>query len=219
MAVKKNLSSDNNQKQRAEKEQEEIIEIKQNPEEAMEEKDEKNSINNEPLAETISLDTSSIQQAEKKGGKIILFIGLILIGAAISIGVFIAYRKTQVQKQIPNVEPVPTKSQTLPSPTPTTTPTPTLDRSELSLKVLNGTGEPGVAGAAAEMLEEKGYENVDTGNADSYDYQETVILIKENKSEYFDLLYQDLSEEYSVSSEAASLDEDSDYDAEIIIGS
>jgi len=44
----------------------------------------------------------------------------------------------------------------------------------LQVMVLNGCGEPGVAAAAGERLLREGFE-VETDNADSFDYKETII--------------------------------------------
>jgi LCP family protein required for cell wall assembly len=43
------------------------------------------------------------------------------------------------------------------------------------LEVLNGSGKTGVAAAAGSLLSAKGFEVTDTGNADSFDYERTVI--------------------------------------------
>jgi len=47
-----------------------------------------------------------------------------------------------------------------------------------SVVVLNGSGRAGAANQAAERLEKSGYLVVNTGNADSFDYQYTRILFK-----------------------------------------
>lgn len=112
----------------------------------------------------------------------------------------------------------PTPTEMPATPTPEASPTPELDRSELSLEVLNGSGAPGVAGGAQDYLESLGYENIEVGNADSYDYDQTELSIKEEKQEYLQLLLDDLEGEYTVNPETTFLEEDYDYDAQIIIG-
>lgn len=104
---------------------------------------------------------------------------------------------------------------------PTLTPTPEveLDRAELKIQILNGSGTPGMAGTAQEYLEGLGYQDIDTGNANAYDYEETVIAIKSDKDKYLDLITKDLTEEYTVADETEELDEDSDFDVVITIGS
>ncbi len=115
-------------------------------------------------------------------------------------------------------KPTPTPTKLPATPTPESTPTPDLDRSDLSMEVLNGSGAPGAAGDAEDFLVELGYENIEAGNADSYDYDQTEVSIKESKNNYLELLLSDLETEYSVSSQSAYLDEDYEYDAQIIVG-
>ncbi len=116
------------------------------------------------------------------------------------------------------LKPSPTPTEIPPTPMPEPTPTPELDRADLTIQVLNGSGAPGVAGTAEDLLLDLGYQEIDTGNADTYDYQQTEVSIKESKDEYLQMLLTDLKDEYTVSSESAYLDEDFDFDAQIIIG-
>lgn len=108
-----------------------------------------------------------------------------------------------------------------PSPTvqpPTPSPTIKLNRRDLLVKVLNGSGVPGGAKKAASVLEELGYKVVETGNADSFDYEETVIKIKEGKKNLLSLLTNDLKSHYTVSSEKFELGEEEEADALVIVG-
>jgi len=109
-------------------------------------------------------------------------------------------------------------STTTPTAASTSTPAPVLERSDLQVKVLNGSGVKGAAGVAEAFLEGLGYEDIETGNASLYDYEETEISIKEDKDEYLDMIIEDLSDEYEVATESSVLDEDSDFDVEITIG-
>ncbi len=152
------------------------------------------------------------------GKKVI--IGLVIglaIGLVVGGGVWlISGGSTNLGLSKPKPTATPTETPT--TPTPEASPTPQLERSDLSLEVLNGSGEPGAAGDAQAVLEDLGYENIEAGNADSYDYDQTEVSIKEGKKEYLQLLLNDLKEEYSISSESAYLEEDYDYDAQIIVG-
>ena len=112
-----------------------------------------------------------------------------------------------------------------PSPTPTSTPTATptpdiskLDRSSISIQVLNGSGTSGVAGRMKALLEEKGYTVENTGNADSYDYENTEIEVKEQSAAFISLLEEDLKESYVLGTTAATLSDDVPYDVRIIVG-
>lgn len=127
--------------------------------------------------------------------------------------------------------PTPIKSGPTPTPNlPTSTPTPTkrvinpidkstgLDRSLLSIEVQNGGGVVGAASKGSEVLKGFGYKISGTGNADNYDYENVVIKIKSDKSNYLPLLKKDLSVSYSVGNTSADLSASSSADAVVIIG-
>jgi len=54
---------------------------------------------------------------------------------------------------------------------------------EFSGRVLNGAGIPGEASKVKSTLADAGFENIDTGNADSYDYEKTEVSLKESTPE------------------------------------
>ena len=93
-----------------------------------------------------------------------------------------------------------------------------LDRSKLSVTVQNGSGIEGVAGKAANILKDLGYNVASTGNADNYDYVGVTVKVKKEKSEFLDLLKKDLSKDYTVKSATSDLSSDSPTNAVIIIG-
>ncbi len=93
-----------------------------------------------------------------------------------------------------------------------------IKQSNLIVKVLNGNGQKGSANKAKVYLESLGYEKVQTGNAGAYDYEKTEIEIKESKEEYLKMLEDDFSDEYELASSSANLDENSAFDALVIIG-
>lgn len=145
----------------------------------------------------------------------------VLVVAGIIIGGIILYRRSQSQET--GVAVIPSESTSAEeevTPIPTVEPTPTveLDRTEVSIKILNGTGIPGAAGEMAEVLEAAGWQGIKTGNADSYDYEQSVIQIKESKKDYLSLLVADLSSDYSISEETEVLAADADFDVLITLG-
>lgn len=105
-------------------------------------------------------------------------------------------------------------------PTSTPTPTPEIERMDLNIKVLNGSGKEGAAGAFASLMEDLGYEKPDADNADNYDYKDITIKVKDTpKGErIYDLLKEDLEAEDYLINDMEILDEDSEYDAVIIVG-
>jgi hypothetical protein len=107
------------------------------------------------------------------------------------------------------------------TPTPTEAPTPTPKlavRSDVTVEVLNGSGEAGVGSTMKALLEEKGFTVGNVGNADSYDYVKTTIKAKAGKEEYVDFLIADLSDDYTLDSEIGILPDTASDDIQVIVG-
>ncbi len=110
-----------------------------------------------------------------------------------------------------------------PSPTdkpdlPTSTPTPAVKREEVNIKVLNGSGTKGKASEVRDVLKKAGYQEILTGNADAFDYEQTELQVKKTMTAAGDLLKSDLKENVASFKETV-LDEDEAADIVIIIGS
>lgn len=104
------------------------------------------------------------------------------------------------------------------SPSPETTPSPSVDKSAVKVRILNGSGQAGAASEAKDFLESKGWEVASLGNADSYDFSQTIIRIKNKFLSLATVLTSDLSTKYSVQSTAEELEATSTADVEVIIG-
>jgi len=102
-------------------------------------------------------------------------------------------------------------------PPPTLTPSPTFSKETLKIKVLNGIGIKGKAAEVKSILKEKGYQEILTDNAESFDYEKTEIQIKEEIKEGFTYLKNDLKE-YTSLEQFSSLAKDSPADVVLIIG-
>lgn len=149
-----------------------------------------------------------------RSGKKSIWWAIIVVGVAVLVGgglIFLSGRSGGLSGFVAQ-----------PTPTPTVTPIPTLapalSRADLTIQVLNGSGVVGAAGKMRELLEEKGYSVANVGNTDEYTYEETQILVKQDLEAYLTMFKEDLGEEYSIGSTSASLEEDSPYDAQIIVG-
>jgi hypothetical protein len=117
----------------------------------------------------------------------------------------------------PAAQPTPEPTQ-VPEPTPAIT-APAIQRSEISLEILNGAGIAGAAGRTADTLRDLGYTIADTGNADRSNYQETQIFIHPDLSdEAIELLLADLEAEYGSASVSGDLDDDTTFDVRITLG-
>lgn len=164
----------------------------------------------------------SPDQPKKKAGsksifKTLIIILLIILGFA---GWFL-FITTKYPDMLSGSVSLPGSS---PSPTPTETPqepTPTpIDKSTISIEVLNGAGISGAAGETADILEGMGYTIASTGNADSSDYDTTEIYITSDFPEdLLDTFLDDLDDEFGSASISGEVDElDGDANTQIILG-
>ncbi|MFC1790712.1 LytR C-terminal domain-containing protein [Patescibacteria group bacterium] len=165
-------------------------------------------------------ETEPIEEEKPKVYKKLLIIaGAVLVVCGLVVGGVILYRNLR-KEEVVEPEPVPVAAEVTPTPTmmPEPTPAPELDREDLTVQVLNGSGTPGLAGVAKDFLEGLGYPEVETGNADSYDYEQTEIAIKDSKAAYLALLQEDLEDDYFLSTDSAVLAEEDNFDAVVTIG-
>lgn len=128
----------------------------------------------------------------------------------------------EVTEEIPSVTPEETEA---PSPTKSVTKTPTkaavsddTPASEGSVAVQNGSGESGVAGAAATIIKNAGFSIASTGNADNFDYTDVTIQVKSSKKSILADLEKALATKYTVGDTSTDLPESTTYDALVIIG-
>ncbi|MBU0846275.1 LytR C-terminal domain-containing protein [Patescibacteria group bacterium] len=99
---------------------------------------------------------------------------------------------------------------------PTATPAPTqLEREEITLEIMNGSGVAGAAGDAAEIFEALGYEITEIGNADVTEGNE--LYVNPEFEGLVEILLKDVESELDISSISGEL-EDSDASARIILG-
>ncbi len=176
-------------------------------------------------------------QSPSKKGFIILFsiivLGLLLFGVTRFFGGKGSEQNTPTPTPTVEVLPTdtlqPTESDVTPTQKPTNTPTPKptvnpidkasgLDRSKLSIHVLNGSGVAGSSKKASDYLEGLGYNVIQIGNADNFNYEKTTIQIKSAKNTYFDLLEKDLSSNYSMGTTSADLSDSNNADAVVTVG-
>jgi hypothetical protein len=93
-----------------------------------------------------------------------------------------------------------------------------VDRKDLKIAVLNGSGTPGAAKGTSTHLEELGYVITKVDNADGFEYKGLTIKIKKNKSDaYLPLLRKDLAED-SKAEITTKVDDTIETDAEVIVG-
>lgn len=167
----------------------------------------------------------------KKKAFIYVVLFAVIIGAAIFAGNYFLSGKSSSAKPMPTVAqaptatPTPTPSATISAtptkeitPTPSSKVTPTAAAKTLQVEVLNGSGTPGLAGKVASLLRSDGYGITSTGNADTFDYTDTVIQIKKSKQQSVAQLKKDLSASYTVDPTVQTLAETATPDAIVIVG-
>ena len=103
------------------------------------------------------------------------------------------------------------------SPTSLPTPTPSFKKEDLKIKILNGSGTAGKAGEVKDILKNKGYQEILTGNADDFDYKQSELQVKKSKSEAITMVQTDLKD-YVSSFKQTALDEKEAADVLVIVG-
>lgn len=158
-----------------------------------------------------------IPSYKKKGSKsLLVWVIIVLVVAGLTGTGLTMLAKSKIFKLTSLVvKPTPTPK---PEPIPTATPTPSVSRSDLKVQVLNGSGVAGAGSKMKDFLSGKGWTVADVGNANSFDYQQTVIYVKSGKEVYLSLLKNDLKDTYSVGTASATLATDVSFDAQVVVG-
>ena len=224
MAAKKKKTSKKKKKSKKEKKRKKVVVEEKKEEEKPEEKEEEKETSNEeeenededlseetkktlgerPLEEEVPL--------EKKNRKLWV-VGLITLLFVFGLTGWILFLTTRYSQEV--VREVETETQTE-APVETATPAPVqLEREEISLEILNGSGVAGAAATTAETFEQLGYQIEEIGNAESTDGNE--LYVSSEVEEQIDVLLEDVEEELGISSISGEL-EDSSASARIILG-
>lgn len=147
---------------------------------------------------------------------IIIIPGVLLLGALLG-GIYF-YQKNIVATQ-PTPLPAGTDISETPIATPTASPSSKLDLTKFPINVENGSGIPGTAGTAKDLLTKAGFKVSATGNAETYDYTDTVIETQASvPAEFVAKLTATLSTTYKVGT-PKSLPASSSDEVVVIIGS
>lgn len=165
--------------------------------------------------------TPIYQESQEKNAKWLwLLIILIIIGALVfaylkGLGPFARFKSNVV---VESPSPISFSS---PSPfvSPQASSSSSLDRGAVKIRVLNGSGTAGVGSSAKDFLDSKGYKVVSVGNADTFDFTQTVLKFKKAFLNYQQILTADLSSKYSVTSSPSNLEATDSADIEVTVGS
>ena len=141
-----------------------------------------------------------------------LFIILLSIVGIIGLVYFIFFRGGSTSEESSEITPT-----VIVEEEPTPTPEESINKEEVKIKVLNGSGLVGEAGKVQKILEGLGYKVESTGNAGSYDFKETTIQTKEKVPlSVLNAIKRALETDYTVTT--SQLDSDNDSDIIVTIG-
>lgn len=141
-----------------------------------------------------------------------------IVSALATFGIIFAFSRSNMKQTLSNLIPKPKATPTPTKTPPTPTTAPEVKKEELKIKVLNGSGTAGKASEVKEVLQEAGYQEIVTDNADNFEYKKTVIRVKKSLAAAADVLKKDL-EDSVTSPKIERLDEDETSDVVIIVGS
>lgn len=187
-------------------------------EEAKPEPEDKEEESDKEAEGTKEEETIEEEIKEVKKGNVVIskkFLLLILfIIALISLVIGGIYRfRSQVGE---NPSPSPSSAPTV-NTEPVATPSGDVKLSDYKVRVLNGSGVAGRAGDVADSLKEAGFAEIETGNAENYDYTDTEVQLKKDiPTGVFDAIKAALGEYTVVKGDA--LKESSDFDVVVIVG-
>lgn len=168
----------------------------------------------EPMAPSFGYPDISVHKKSPIAAVLLWALGV--IGVVVAIGaIIIATSRGSIQMPVIGAKPTPTPTV---APMPTATPTPAVDKTKVSIQVLNGSGIAGEANKMKTLLEEKGYTVEGTGNAKSYEYKQTEIQVTADNEAFISFLTADLAGSYVVGSSAATLKSSLPYNVVVIVG-
>lgn len=176
---------------------------------------------NSILDQTPTQSYSTMPSSPKRGGK---KIWIIIVLVVVAITAFLFLRPSGSNETETSATPSPTTFVEVPTiaeeAKTTETPEPTAAdkvKTGPSIQVQNGSGTEGVAGKMQTALQDSGYDSVETGNADNFDYTGASIKAKDSALATAKKIKTQLTD-YTFDEEIATLSEDSDFDVIIIVG-
>lgn len=149
----------------------------------------------------------------------ILVPGIFILGAILGGVVFYQKGVNTIKVEetpTPSISPDVTQSAT---PIPSASPSATVDVSKFDIAIYNGSGTPGEAGKAKDILTAAGFSVTSTGNAATYDYTKTIIKAKSTvDASVIAKLKTALSATYSVG-DSQTLTPSATTDIQVVVGS
>lgn len=172
------------------------------------------------MSDSFSDFPSYVERSSPKPKLFLIFILVFLLVIAALAGLyFLGANKNNNFLQTRTVAPTPT---IIVAPIPTATPVitqPPIERSGLTVTILNGSGTAGAARGISSYLNGLGYTIGPIGNADNFSYTGLTVHVKQEKSAYLKQLEEDLKKyNPDITSVSASVDNSIATEAEVIVG-
>ncbi|MFH0979561.1 MAG: LytR C-terminal domain-containing protein [Candidatus Roizmanbacteria bacterium] len=145
----------------------------------------------------------------KKNPSLIIMIIIILVLVS---GFYIIKQSNKIKE---------TKTTVAENKEPSPTEKPKIDKKSVKIQVLNGTGTPGQAGVAVEVLKKAGYnpDNIKTANADEFNNTITTIATKDGFADVASDIKDALKTTFDeIKIDSTLLDKDSEFDIVITTG-
>jgi hypothetical protein len=165
-----------------------------------------------------SSDTEVATASSSRKQLIIVAITLIVFTAIVIAGIYMVMNKNTPSSSDTDPEEIRTPTPIAQPTTNSSTPTPTpIDVTDITVHVLNGTGEAGASSAVRDALSPLDFKSIDVGNADSYTYTDTEIQKKDSVSDEIIAAIKDKLSDYTIV-ETNPLTSTFKYDVLIIVG-
>jgi len=134
--------------------------------------------------QTISDAPVGTRRNKKSGKPVLVIIIVIIILVALGAGAWYLLREPEIETDQATTNSLSAPEVNKITSTPTPSPTPVeMNREEITVSVLNGTGIPGEAGFLQDKLEALGYVEIEVGNASSQDNEVTTITFSSDLPE------------------------------------
>lgn len=167
-------------------------------------------------AKDSALDSEITMNSQSSWMSIVIWILITLIVAVLIGSGLIFFVRGGVPSFGTPTKPTPTALPTTP-PEPTATPTPP-DKGKIEVQILNGGGTAGAATKMKNLLDQKGYVVVATGNTDEFSYTQTEIVVKAGQEAIRALIAADIQDSYSLATSKEVLPDDAPYSVRVIVG-
>lgn len=177
---------------------------------------EKELVEEKDVEEDIKVDKEKRQPGRKRNSLLLAFLFLLLVGVAIFS--FIYFSKRQKEEPLVEEDEV-LVEEAKQSPTQAPASNEEVDSLEYKIQIQNGTGVSGEADVVGDTLVAEGFSDVETANADSFEYDFTEVRLKEGvDGTVFEAIERALNSDYKIATTASQLETDSEFDVVVIVG-